>query len=189
MKRGKLLIISGASAGVGKDTLVKLFLTKHPEWEKPASVVTRKPRPGEVNGVDYYFVGQSTFDKWVKNNDFLETDFHASHWYGTLRKPIEDLLSRGRDIILRKDVNGSLKIKQRIPGAILVYIDVESHDVLESRIRARSSETAETEEQIQERLKLAKKEQKFKEHFDYVIINAHNRPEEAVEAIEKAAGV
>lgn len=125
------------------------------------------------------------FKKWQAEGKFLETDFHADHWYGTLRKPVEDLISKGRNVILRIDVNGSRQVKDQIPEAILVFIEAESPEVLEIRIRARHSET---EEQIQRRLELAKKEVKHKKHFDHVVINPHNRHEEALKSIEKAAG-
>ncbi|MBI5906701.1 guanylate kinase [Candidatus Saccharibacteria bacterium] len=183
MQKGKLLVISGVSAGAGKDTIVRMFIDKHPDWRHPASVTTRQSRPGEVEGVDYYFVDKPTFENKIKQGDFLETDFHADNWYGTLKKPVMDLLSAGHSVILRKDVNGSMAIKGVIPKAILVFLDVESSEVLESRIRARNSET---EEQIQSRLALAKKEQELKRHFDYVVVNPENQPEKALADVEKA---
>jgi guanylate kinase len=183
---GKLLIISGPSAGVGKDTILKMFLEKHPDWLCPPSMTTRTQRPGEISGIDYYFVNKKTFEKRMRNGDFLETDFHADHWYGTLRKPVEELLAAGEKVVLRKDVNGSIEIKKQIPEAIVVFLDAESPEVLESRIRSRSSET---EEQIIARLELAKKEQELKKHFDHVVINPHNRAHEALATIEAAAGL
>lgn len=183
MQKGKLLVISGVSAGAGKDTIVRMFTDKHPDWRHPASVTTRQPRPGEVEGVDYYFVDKPTFENKIKQGDFLEADFHADHWYGTLKKPVMDLLSAGHSVILRKDVNGSMAIKKQIPTAITVFIDVENDEALESRIRGRNSET---EQQIKSRLELAKKERELKKYFDYVVINPENQPEKALADVEKA---
>jgi guanylate kinase len=186
MKKGKLLVISGPSAGVGKDTLLTMFLERHPGWYQPVSTTTRPLRPGEKEGKDMSSITAEEFKKWQAEGRFLETDFHADHWYGTLRKPVEDLLSAGQSVVLRIDVNGSMQVKQQIPEAVTVFIEAESPEVLEARIRARRSET---EEQIQSRLKLAKKELKYKKHFDHAIINSHNRHEEALAAITKATGL
>jgi guanylate kinase len=184
-QRGKLVIISGASAGAGKDTILKMFLHRHPDWQNPPSTTTRAPRPGEVEGMDYYFIDEASFKEKLDKNDFLEADYHADNWYGTLKEPIESALSAHKSVIVRKDVNGAVQIKEKMPEAIVIFIDVESHDVLEYRIRARQSET---EEQIQRRLTLAKKEQEFKKHFDHVVINLHNKLEDAVRTIERIVG-
>jgi guanylate kinase len=185
MSEPKLLVISGTSAGAGKDTLMKMFIKKHSGWKQPPSTTTRAPRSGEVDGVDYYFVSKESFEQQMQNGEFLEADFHAGNWYGTLKKPVEELLAAGENIVLRKDVNGSVEIKKKIPQAIVVFIDVESMEVLESRIRQRNLDS---EQEILERLNLAKKEMELKKHFDHVIINPHNRPEQALSVIEKAAG-
>jgi guanylate kinase len=182
-ERGRLVVISGASAGAGKDTVVKLFLDRHPEWCNPPSTTTREPRPGETEGVDYYFTDRLTFKQKLSTGKFLEADFHAGNWYGTLSDPIDKLLSSKKNVIVRKDVNGALEIKKKMPEAVVVFIDVESPEVLEHRIRGRQSEN---EDQIQYRLELAKKEQEFKKHFDYVVINYHNRIDEAVDTVERA---
>ena len=186
MNKGKLLVISGPSAGVGKDTILRMFLERHPDWRHPPSTTTRPLRPGEKEGKDMSSVTSEEFKKWQAEGKFLETDFHADHWYGTLRKPVEDLISGGLNVVLRIDVNGSRQVKDQIPEAILVFIEAESPEVLEARIRARRSET---EKQIQSRLKLAKKEIKHKKHFDHVVINPHNQHEETVKAVERAAGL
>src|SRR3989344_2887313 len=172
MNKGKLLVISGPSAGVGKDTILRMFLERHPDWHQPPSTTTRPLRPGEKEGKDMTSVPTEEFKRWQAEGRFLETDFHADHWYGTLRKPVEDSLAEGRNVVLRIDVNGSRQVKHQIPEAVLVFIDAESPEVLEARIRTRRSET---EEQIRDRLELAKKELKHKKHFDHVVVNPHNQ--------------
>lgn len=186
MNKGKLLIISGLSAGVGKDTLLRMFLERHPDWYQPPSTTTRPLRPGEKDGKDMSSVTTEEFKKWQAQGKFLETDFHADHWYGTLRKPVEDLLSKGKNVVLRIDVNGTMQVKNQIPEAITVFIKAESHKVLETRIRARRSET---EKQIQARLELAKRELKHEKHLDHMVINPHNRPKEALIELEKIIGL
>ena len=181
-QKGKLVVISGASAGVGKDTILKLFLQNNPAWENPPSATTRPPRAGEVDGIDYSFLDPKTFEENQSRGEFLEADFHAEHWYGTPKKPIIEALGAGKNVIVRKDVHGAVEIKKQIPEAIVIFIDAESPEVLESRIRSRQTET---EEEIQRRLELAKREQAFKKHFDYVVINLHNRIQEALETIER----
>jgi guanylate kinase len=185
MKKGKLVIISGPSAGVGKDTLLRMFLDKHPQWHNLPSVITRPIRTSEVEGYDYFFVNDETFQAKAHTGEFWETDFHAGYWYGTPKQPIVELLSKGENVILRKDVNGSIEIKKKFPDAITIFIDAESHEVMEQRIRGRSIETSETEEQILTRLALAKKERELKTHFDHIVINPHGHPEKALAQIEK----
>lgn len=182
-KLGRLVVISGASAGAGKDTILKLFLQNHPDWHNPPSVTTRKPRPGEREGEDYYFVAKSIFEIRRKAGDFLETDYHAGNWYGTLKEPIDKILSTHQKAIVIKDVNGALEIKKKIPKATVIFIDVERPSVLEARIRGRKTES---EAEIRRRLSLAKKEREFKKHFDHVVVNVQDRADEALSDIEKA---
>lgn len=181
MKRGKLAIISGPSAGVGKDTLLQMFLEKHPQWHQPPSTTTREPRPGETGGKDMIFVSRETFNEWEKAGKFLETDYHASNWYGTLQEPVEMLLSQGVDVILRIDVNGALIVKQKLPEAILIFVNAENEAALESRMKSRGSES---EEQVYERLELAKQEILLADKFDHIVVNATNKQEKALQEIE-----
>lgn len=186
MKKGKLLVISGVSAGAGKDTLINMFLQKHPDWHWPPSTTTRQPRTGEEHGKHMNFVSHDEFSDWQKRGKFLETDYHADNWYGTLAGPVQDFLRAGENVILRIDVNGSLQIKQKIPEATLIFIDVESEQELESRIRSRGTES---EAEIKARLKLAKKEKQLKDQFDFVVLNARGEHRTALAQIEKAVGL
>ncbi len=183
--KGKLLVISGPSAGVGKDTILKMFLEKQPNWQRITTTITRPARRGEVDGVDYNFVSDEQFKQRQAEGRFLETDFHAGYWYGTPRQDVEELLTAGQNIVLRIDVNGTMELKKQLPEAITVYLDAETDEVLESRIRARSLESGETEEDIKERLNLAKKESALKSKFDYIVINPEGHPEKALAEIEK----
>lgn len=186
MTQGKLLIISGPSFGVGKDTIIRMFLQKHPDWQQPPSVTTREPRAGEVEGVDYFFVDRPLFEQKIRNNEFLEWVETTGHLYGTPKEPVERMLKAGKNIIVRKDVRGALSIKKVLPKTITVCLLPDEWEALERRFRGRATDS---EERIQSRLELAKEELTYKEHFDHLIINPHNRPEEAVAAVEKVAGL
>ena len=184
MSKGKLLVISGPSAGVGKDTIVRMFLKKHPRWHQPASVTTRLPREGEVHGEDYIFTDRASFKKMAANGDFLEWEETAGNLYGTPKESIDKLLAEGHDIIIRKDVRGALSIKKALPHTKTVCLIPEDWKAMEQRLRARGTDS---EEVIKARLELAKQELAYKQRFDYVILNPNNRPEEALATVEKIA--
>lgn len=181
MKRGKLAVISGPSAGVGKDTMLRLFLEKNPDWHQPPSATTRDPRKGEIAGRDMNFLSKIEFEQLQNDNKFLETDFHANNWYGTLAEPVEKRLSKGQNVMLRIDVNGALIVKQKIPEAVLIFITAESLEVLQQRLKARGSES---ETQMVERLELAKQEMLLADKFDHTVINADGQQAQAQKDIE-----
>src|SRR5688572_2182162 len=181
-KQGKLVIISGASAGVGKDTILKLFLAEHPDWVQPVSTTTREPRPGEIDGKDMNFVDRATFESWKEQGKFLEAVLvDNNQWYGTLREPVESLLAEGKNVILRIDVRGALMIKELMPGAITVFINADSWEALEERIRARGTEDKAA---IERKLELAKTELPYQDKYDHTIVNPADHPEQAVAELE-----
>lgn len=183
MPKGKLLVISGPSAGVGKDTIVKLFLAKHPDWRKPPSLSTRKPRVGEVDGKDYIFINEQEFRQRIQEGELLEWAEVTGNLYGTLRHPVEEALNAGRNVLLRKEYRGARAIKEALPAATTVFLVAENETALEKRIRARATDD---EAVIEQRLQLAKQELTHKDEFDFVVVNPSGRPEEALAAIEKA---
>lgn len=183
---GQLVVISGPSAGVGKDTLLKMFLEAHPDWIQPPSTTTRPPRTGEVAGKDYIFVSTEEFKTMQRQGRFLETDHHADHWYGTQSEPVKQALDNGRNVILRIDVNGGMAVKQKMPEAILIFITAESDSQLEDQIRARATNS---DAYNQKRLQMAKKEMAFKDRYDHVVVNRPNKQAEALKDIETAIGL
>lgn len=186
MKKGKLVVVSGPSAGVGKDTILKMFLEKHSDWNTPISVTTRQPRTGELNGHDYNFVTKVQFEQWQRQGKFMESVLvDNNQWYGTLRQPVEDLLNSGKNVIIRKDVRGCLLIKDVLPDAILVFINAESWEALEQRIRTRGTED---ESAIKRKLELAKTELPYQNMFDHVVINPSGHPEKALAELESIIG-
>lgn len=163
----KLYVISGSS-GVGKGTVLKGFLEKNPHFMLSISCTTRNPRPGEIDGVNYFFLSNEEFRNCIENNKFLEWAEFAGNFYGTKKRYINECLENGKDIILEIDTQGALQVKKRMPEAVLIFICPPSYETLENRLRGRHTEDEET---IKKRLEQAKVEFERAEKFDYKIIN------------------
>lgn len=166
-KRGLLYVMSGPS-GTGKGTIRDIVLKNHPELRFCVSITTRRPRPGEVDGVHYVFMSINDFEERLSRAEFLESANVYGNLYGTLRAPVEDCLVLGCDVLLEKDVQGALAIKQSMPEAVLIFIAPPSVDELRSRIMKRGTETA---PDLARRLESARDELNKAEHFNYVVVN------------------
>ncbi len=164
---GNLYVISGSS-GVGKGTVIKEFLRKHPEFKLSVSCTTRAPRDGEVDGVNYFFLSKDEFQKRINNGDFLEWAEFSGNMYGTGKDYVEKTLNAGHNLILEIDTKGALNVKSIMPEAKLIFILPPSMEELESRLRGRKTET---EEAIQKRLASTKLEIENSKRFDYKVIN------------------
>ena len=164
---GRLFIISGCS-GVGKGTIIKQFIDKNPDVKLSVSATTRKPRVGEKNGVNYFFISKDEFVKSVQNDEFLEYAEFSGNMYGTKKDYVEENLKDGSDVILEIEVQGAKQVKDKMPKSVSVFIMPPSVEELELRLRGRHTED---EESIQRRLKEAKREMKAGEDFDYKVIN------------------
>ena len=165
-QKGLLVIISGP-AGSGKGTIVSRLRELAP-FDFSVSATTRSPRPGEQHGVHYYFVDKADFENKIKEGEMLEYAQYVGNYYGTPRKPVEDALSAGKNIILDIEVKGALQIKEKMPEAIMIYVLPPDYETLLARIRGRGTET---EEVIQKRMNEAKNEIKTFPKYDYVVIN------------------
>ena len=163
----KLFVISGSS-GVGKGTVIKAFLTKHPDFKLSVSCTTRPKREGEISGINYFFLSKKDFEQCVKNNEFLEWAEFSGNFYGTKKDFVDNCLKDGNNLILEIDTKGALNVKKIMPNAVLIFIAPPSLTELESRLRGRHTET---EEAIQKRLASIKLEIENSKHFDYKIIN------------------
>lgn len=166
-KIGKLFVISGSS-GVGKGTLLKLFLNEHPEFKLSVSCTTRKPREGEIHGENYFFLSKEEFEDLIKKDEFLEWAEFSGNMYGTQKAYVERKLSEGKNLILELDTTGALNVKAKRPEACLIFILPPSFEELESRLRGRHTET---EEAIQKRLNSVKIEIERSSQFDYKVVN------------------
>ena len=166
MSNGKLFVISGAS-GVGKSTVLKKVMESRDDLVFSVSATTRAPRPGEVDGVHYYFMNRETYDEMVRNDEFLEYDIHFETGYGTPKAQLEDKLTRG-NVILDIEPNGAMNVRAKRPDATLIFIMPPSMEELERRLRSRGDTS---EEQVQIRLSRAGWEIEKAEGYDYKVIN------------------
>lgn len=166
-RKGIIIVVSGFS-GAGKGTLMKKLTSKYDNYALSVSATTRNPRPGEVNGREYFFVTNEEFEKLINENGLIEHAGYVDHYYGTPRKFVEDKLSQGIDVILEIEIQGALQIKEQYPDAVLLFVMPPSVAELEKRLRGRGTET---EEVILQRLKRAKEESVGIEKYDYLVIN------------------
>jgi guanylate kinase len=173
-------VISGPS-GVGKGTVVRRLLARHPELSLSISATTRRPRPTELDGVDYFFVSAEGFDELLGGDELLEWAEVFGARYGTPLGPVEVARNDGRDVILEIDVQGSRQVKDRIRDAILVFLEPPSLEELERRLRARATED---DARITLRLATAAREMEQRSWFDHVVVNDDlERATEQLEAI------
>lgn len=167
MRSGHLFIISGPS-GAGKGTLVREVAQRMPDLWVSVSATTRTPRPGERDGVDYFFLTPAEFEGRVRAGEFLEhAQVHGS-WYGTLRTAVERRIAHGMDVILEIDPQGAFQVRKRMDRSRLIFVKAPTTEDLEKRIRNRG---AETDEQIKTRLETARTEMELEGSYDHVVIN------------------
>ena len=167
MARGLLIVVSGAS-GTGKGTVCKKILNDLPEVAYSISATTRAPRPGEVDGKEYYFLDVDEFKSWIADGKFLEYAEVYGNFYGTPLNKIEERLNRGEDILLEIDVQGALNVKKKCPEGIYIFLLPPSVEELKRRIEGRGTETPES---LSRRLKNAVAEIKIGTEYDYVVVN------------------
>lgn len=167
-REGLLLVVSGP-AGVGKGTIDSILLERHSNIHLSVSATTRAARPGEIDGVHYFFINEDKFRSMIDNNEFLEyMHVFNMHYYGTPRAYVEQELKSGHDVLLEIDVNGAMNIKKAYPEAVLVFIAPPSMGSLKERLIGRNTETP---EQIEKRFSTAFDEIKYINQYDYVVVN------------------
>lgn len=166
MSKGTLFIVSGPS-GCGKGTVLAEIL-KQDNVYYSVSATTRAPRPGEINGVNYHFLSKDEFEKLIENGGMLEYASYCGNYYGTPKKPVEDMLAEGKNVILEIEVQGALKVMEKCPEAVSVFILPPSLKELRRRLHKRGTET---EEVIEKRIGEAAGEIRKAVNYDYVMIN------------------
>lgn len=167
-REGLLLVVSGP-AGVGKGTIDGILLERHSNLHLSVSATTRSPRPGEINGVHYFFIDENKFRSMIDGNEFLEyMHVFNMNYYGTPRAYVEQELRAGHDVLLEIDVQGAMKVKAAFPNAVLIFIAPPSMSTLKERLIGRNTETP---EQIEKRFSTAYTEVQSMNKYDYVVVN------------------
>ena len=178
-KQGTLVVLSGF-AGTGKGTIMKELLAKHDSYALSISATTRNPRPGEVDGREYFFKTKEEFEALIEAGEFLEHACYVGNYYGTPKQYVQEQLAEGKDVILEIEIQGALSIKEQFPDALLLFVAPPSADILKERLVGRGTET---EEVIEQRLARAVEESKGIENYDYLVVN--DNLDECVETVHQ----
>lgn len=180
---GRLTVLTGPS-GVGKGTLVRLLLERHPRIWLSVSATTRAPRQGEQEGVSYFFLSRERFEQRVSEGGFLEWAEFAGNLYGTPRQPVEERLQQGRPVLLEIELEGARQVRRSFPEGLQVFLEPPSFEELERRIRGRGTDS---EEAIQKRLTRARVELAASPEFDARLVNGEL--ETALAELERLMGL
>lgn len=167
-EKGLLLVLSGPS-GVGKGT-VKSAIVKNKvfPFEYSVSMTTRQPRPGEINGKDYFFVTEERFKQAISQNELLEYNQYVNHYYGTPKAPVAKMLDEGKDVLLEIDVNGAQKVRQEMPDGVFIFLTPPDLHTLHTRLENRGTES---EDVIMGRIRQARQEILVMQDYDYAVVN------------------
>ena len=165
-EKGLLLVLSGPS-GVGKGT-VKSAIVKNKvfPFEYSVSMTTRQPRPGEINGKDYFFVTEERFKQAISQNELLEYNQYVNHFYGTPKAPVAKMLDEGKDVLLEIDVNGAQKVRQEMPDGVFIFLTPPDLHTLHTRLENRGTES---EDVIMGRIRQARQEILVMQDYDYAV--------------------
>ncbi len=176
---GRLVVISGPS-GAGKDTIVNRLLLKDERFSLSVSATTRAPRPGEKDGVNYYYVNVGEFEKMIEDGEFIEYAKYGSSYYGTLKRDVKKRINNGKIVVLVIEVQGAENVRKIFPDCLSIFIMPPSFEILEQRLRDRCSEN---EDEIKKRLNIAKTE--VEKRFEYDIVVENDILDETVKNVHK----
>ena len=165
--QGTLLVVSGFS-GAGKGTVIKELLKEHDNYSLSISATTRKPREGEQDGREYFFKTKEQFEQMIAEDALIEHACYVGNYYGTPKSYVMERLEAGKNVILEIEIQGALKVKERFPDTLLLFVTPPSAGELERRLRGRGTET---DEVIKSRLKRAVEEAEFMDRYDYILVN------------------
>lgn len=167
MSKGVLTVVSGFS-GAGKGTVMKRLIQKYDDYALSISVTTRKPREGERDGIEYFFKTKEEVETMIENDEFLEYARYVDNYYGTPRFYVEEMLAKGKNVILEIEIQGAMQIKAKNPEAVLVFVTPPSFEELRNRLVGRGTETADV---IESRLRRASEEAEGISSYDYILVN------------------
>lgn len=176
-KKGLLVVLSGPS-GSGKGTVLRELLTEEENIFLSVSATTRAPRPGEENGVHYFFLSREEFEREIQNDGMLEHACYCENYYGTPKKPVFDRCEKGQDVVLEIEVQGAMQVLEKNKDAVSIFIMPPSLTELRERLIGRQTEDMET---VERRLATALEEMKYAKQYDYIVVN--DSVKEAVEDI------
>lgn len=168
MKQDGMLIVVSGFSGAGKGTVMKKLLETYDNYALSISMTSRKPRPGETNGIEYFFVTSEEFEKKIEENGLIEYAQYCGNYYGTPKAYVESRLKEGKDVILEIEIQGALKVKKQFPNALLLFVTPPSATELKRRLEGRQTETAEV---IMQRMNRAVEESDGIEEYEYLIVN------------------
>lgn len=165
--KGILIVISGFS-GAGKGTLVKQIMRDYDDYALSVSMTTREPRDGEEEGISYFFVEKESFEKKIEEDGLLEYAQYCGNYYGTPKAYVEEQLNKGKNVILEIEIQGALKVKEKYPEALLLFVMPPSAEELKRRLIGRGTDSMEV---IEKRLRRAEEESEGIENYEYIVIN------------------
>ena len=166
-QKGILIVVSGFS-GARKGTVMKELLNRYDNYALSISATTRNPRPGEVNGREYFFLTREEFEKMIAKDELIEYARYVDNYYGTPKAYVEEQLNAGKDVILEIEIQGALKVKEKFPETLLLFVTPPDAATLRSRLEGRGTETQEV---IDMRMKRAAEEAEGMNQYDYLIVN------------------
>jgi guanylate kinase len=167
MSKGVLTVVSGFS-GAGKGTVMKRLIQKYDDYALSISVTTRNPREGERDGIEYFFKTKEEVEAMIENDEFLEYARYVDNYYGTPRFYVEEMLAKGKNVILEIEIQGAMQIKAKNQEAVLVFVTPPSFEELRNRLIGRGTETADV---IESRLRRASEEAEGMPSYDYILVN------------------
>lgn len=168
MNREGILVVISGFAGTGKGSVVKGLMERYEQYALSVSMTTRKPRPGEEEGVSYFFVDRDRFEEEIAGGGLIEYASYCDNYYGTPKKYVQQQLSEGRDVILEIEIQGALKVREQFPAALLLFIVPPSAAELKRRLVGRGTETPEV---VEKRMRRAAEEAEGIGQYDYIIVN------------------
>ena len=168
MKRKGILVVVSGFSGAGKGTLMKKLVQEYDNYALSVSATTREPRPGEMDGREYFFVSREEFKKRIAEDALIEYACYCDNYYGTPREYVEEQLEDGRDVILEIEIQGAHKVKQQYPDALTLFVMTPDAEELRYRLESRGTESAEV---IEKRMQRAAKEAMGIEKYEYIVVN------------------
>ncbi len=175
-----LLIVISGTPGAGKDTLIQHLKERGHPFHPVVTATNRLPRPGEVHGVDYFFVSTEEFTRMIEQDELLEHAIVYGQHKGVPKQHVQDALASGRDVIMRVDVQGAATVRRLVPDAVLIFLTASSEEELEQRLHSRGGDSP---EQFQKRFVTAREEMRQLSEFDYVVVNRDGELGQAVDDV------